>query len=244
MRRENDFRRFGRQLPSGLRRAGLDDDRPALHRPRDVERPAHRKVLALVVEHMQPLRVEIEPAFGVADEGVVGKAVPQAGDDVVEFARPLVALVMLDMLVEAEIQRRVGVGRGDDVPARAAAADMVERGEPAGNVIGRVEGRRRGCHQPDVIGDGGERRQQRERLEGRDRMAAPQRLDRHVEHGQMIGHEEGVELGHLQCLREAFEVREVEIGVGIGARVAPGAGVKTDRAHEGAEPQLFFVCHG
>ena len=235
---EDHLGRFGRQLPPRLRGAGLDDDRPALHRPRDVERPAHREMLALVVEHMQLRRIEIEPALGVADEGVVGKAVPQAGDDIVEFARAAIALVMLDMFVEAEIQRRVGIGRRHDVPAGAAAADMVERGEAAGNVIGLVEGRRCGGDQADMLGDGGQRRQQRERLERRHRVAAPQRLDRHVEHGQMVGHEEGVELRRLQRLREALQMREIEIGVGIGARIAPGAGVKTDRAHEGAEPQL------
>ena len=208
--------------------------------PRDVERAAHREMLALVVEHMQFGGVEIEPAFGVADEGVVGKAVPQAGHHIVEFPRPVIALVMLDMLVEAEIQRGIGIGRGDDVPAGAAAADMVERGEAAGDVIGRVEGRRCGGDQADMVGDGGQRRQQRERLERGHRVAAPQRLDRHVEHGQMVGHEEGVELRRLQRLREALQMREVEVGVGIGAGIAPGAGVKTDRAHESAEPQLPF----
>ncbi len=243
MGRENHLRRFGRQLPSRLRCAGLDDDRPALHRPRNVERPPHREMLALVIEHMQSLRIEIKPALGVADEGIVGEAVPQAGHDIVEFARAAIALVVLDMLVEPEIQRRVRIGRRHDVPAGAATADVIQRGEPAGNVIGRVECRRCGCDQPDMIGDGGKRRQQRERLEGRHRVAAPQRLDRHVEHSQMIGHEEGVELRRLQCLREAFEMCEIEIGVGIGSRIAPGACVKADGAHEGAEPQLPIFCH-
>ena len=56
-------------------------------------------------------------------------------------------------------------------------------------------------------------------------MAALQRLDRHVQHGQMIGHEEGVELAALQRLGEALQMREIEIGVGKGAGIAPGAGV-------------------
>lgn len=74
-------------------------------------------------------------------------------------------------------------------------------------------------------------------------MASPQRLDRHVEHGQMVGHEEGVELRRLERLRETLQMREVEVGVGIGARVAPCAGMKTDRAHEGAETQLLSFSH-
>ena len=37
--------------------------------------------------------------------------------------------------------------------------------------------------------------------------------DRHVQHGQMVGHEEGVELAALQRLGEALEMGEIEIGV-------------------------------
>ncbi len=48
------------------------------------------------------------------------------------------------VVFEAEIQRRVGVRGGDDVPRRAATAQVVERGEAARQVIGRVEGRRAG----------------------------------------------------------------------------------------------------
>ena len=88
-----------------------------------------------------------------------------------------------------------------------------------------------------------ERRQQRERLERGHRVAALERLDRHVEHGQVVGHEEGVELAALQRLREALEMREVEVGVREGAGIAPGAGMDAGRAHEGAEPQLTFLRH-
>ena len=58
----------------------------------------------------------------------------------------------------------------------------------------------------------------------------------------MVGHEESIELRRLQGLGEALQMREIEIGVRIGARIAPGAGVQADGAHEGAEPQLF-LCH-
>ena len=69
-------------------------------------------------------------------------------------------------------------------------------------------------------------------------MAVLERVERHVEHGQMIGHEEGVEFGALQRLREALEMREIEIGVGKGAGISPGAGMDAHRAHESAETQL------
>src|SRR6266446_3718457 len=52
---KDHLRGFGGELTAGIRGAGLDDDRPALDRPGDVEGAAHRQELALVVEQMQPL---------------------------------------------------------------------------------------------------------------------------------------------------------------------------------------------
>ena len=115
---EDDFRGLGRQLAPGLRRAGLHDHRPALHRAGDVERAAHRQMLALVVQHVQAVGVEEHAARLVAQPGIVGPAVPQPGDDAVELAGAAIALVVLDMVLQAEIQRRIGVGGGDDVPSR------------------------------------------------------------------------------------------------------------------------------
>jgi hypothetical protein len=94
-----------------------------------------------------------------------------------------------------------------------------------------------------MLGCTGERREQRERLERRRRVAALERIDRQVQHGEMVGHEEGVELAALERLREALDVREVEVGVGKGAGIAPGAGVDRGRAHERAQPQLTRCRH-
>src|SRR5262249_47800806 len=97
LRRDHGFRRFrreltpglrgGRVLTGGVRGRGLDDDRRALNRARDVERAAYRQVFALVVEHMQLVGIEIKSAIGVADEGVIRPAIPKAGLHVVELAR-------------------------------------------------------------------------------------------------------------------------------------------------------------
>src|ERR1700709_2396275 len=54
----------------------------------------------------------------------------------------------------------------------------------------------------------------------------------------MVGHEEGVELAGFQFLDQLLDMREIEVGVGPGARVAPGAGVDRDRPHECAELEL------
>ena len=145
---------------------------------------------------------------------VVGPAVPQPGDDVVELARPAVALVVLDMVVEPEIERRVGVGGRDDVPARAAVADVVERGEPPRDMVRLVERRRGGRDQADPFRHHRQSRQQRQRLERGHRRAAPQRLDRHVQHGQMVGHEEGVERAALQRLDETHRCFRLKLASG------------------------------
>ena len=58
------------------------------------------------------------PLLDIADEGVVGPAVPQPGDDIEELAGAAIALAVLHMLGQAEIERRVGVRGGDQVPRR------------------------------------------------------------------------------------------------------------------------------
>src|SRR5271165_2784662 len=70
--REDHFGSFRRDLAAGVGGARLNDDRPALDRTSNVERAAHRKNLALVVEHMQTLGIEIDTIPDIADEGVVG----------------------------------------------------------------------------------------------------------------------------------------------------------------------------
>jgi hypothetical protein len=54
----------------------------------------------------------------------------------------------------------------------------------------------------------------------------------------MVGHEECIEPAAFQRLGEALQVREVEIRVGVGARIEPGSGVDAGRPHEGAEMEL------
>ena len=63
----------------------------------------------------------------------------------------------------------------------------------------------------------------------------------------MIRHEECVEAAAFQRLDEAYQMLEIEVGVGIGARYAPPRRVNADRAHERTEVELFgharpFAC--
>jgi hypothetical protein len=94
-----------------------------------------------------------------------------------------------------------------------------------------------------MFGDHRKRGQQRERLERRYRVTALQRLDRHVEHGQVVSHEERVEPAALERLRKALDMREVEVRVRIGAGIAPGGGVDGRRAHERTETELPLAGH-
>jgi hypothetical protein len=50
----------------------------------------------------------------------------------------------------------------------------------------------------------------------------------------VIRHEERVELGCLKLLREALQVREIEISIGKRTGIAPCAGMDTNRADAAA----------
>src|SRR6185312_1843380 len=102
---------------------------------------------------------------------------------------------------------------------------------------------RAGRDQADALRRAGERRQQREWLERGHGVAALERIGRHVEYGEMVGHEEGVELPGLELLGHLFQMREIEVRIRPGAGITPRAGVQADGAHERAELQLT-LCHG
>jgi hypothetical protein len=59
----------------------------------------------------------------------------------------------------------------------------------------------------------------------------------------MVGHEKRIEAAPFQGLGEPPQMRKIEIGVGKGAGISPGAGVNADGAHESAKPQLLGCCH-
>ena len=96
---EYQLRRFSGDLPSCLRGARLDDDGPSLDRPPNIEWTADRKELALVIQDVQPLRIEKDATLHIRYERVVRPAVPQPGNDVEELAGTSIALAMLDMLL-------------------------------------------------------------------------------------------------------------------------------------------------
>src|SRR5580698_6177892 len=68
---EYHFGGLGGELPPGLGGSGLDDDRPALDRPSDIQRPTHRQMLTFVVEDMHFLRLEENAARLVAQPRII-----------------------------------------------------------------------------------------------------------------------------------------------------------------------------
>lgn len=137
----------------------------ALRRPRDIQRAANREMLTLVVQVMELGRVEVPFRFAVADKRIVVPAVPQSLHHFDKLDGPVVAGIVLVMPLASEVEGFGDVRRGDDIPPGAAAADVVERGEFPGNVVGLVIAGRRGGAETDMRRDGRERRQQGQRVE-------------------------------------------------------------------------------
>ena len=70
-----------------------------------------------------------------------------------------VALMMREWFGAVEIERLGQLPRGDEIPSRTPAADVIERSELARNMIGLVVARRHGGDQADVFRHHRERRQ-------------------------------------------------------------------------------------
>ena len=115
---------------------------------------------------------------------------------------------------------------------------MVERGKLPRHMVGIVIGGGGCSDQTQVGGDRGQRREQGEWIERGDRRAAFEGRHWHIEHGQVVGHEKGIEAATFQGTHKALVVRKIEVGIRKGPRIAPGRSMNADRSHERAEPQL------
>src|SRR5690349_19573473 len=105
-----------------------------LHRARGVQRSTDLEMPAGVVGRVNLVGVGEHATGLVDDKGVVLPAVPEFGDDVEEFTGPLVADLVARAGVSVEVAGLVGAGRGDDVPPRAAAAEVIQGGELSGQM--------------------------------------------------------------------------------------------------------------
>ena len=132
--------------------------------------PRHRQragdVVVLTVEGggHEALAVGPAPAGAVADDRVLGPAVPQPPGDLDELGRARVAIIVLGVDVTPEIERRLGVVGGDDVPADPPPGQVIGRRQPPRQLVGLVVGGRCGADQPDLMADHPDRGEQRDRV--------------------------------------------------------------------------------
>ena len=150
---------------------------------------------------------------------------------------------MRHVLLAAVVQRVALVVRGDEIPARAAAAQLVERSELTSERIGFVEGRGRGDDEAEMVGHRGQCRHDGHRLE----------LD-HLAHaaalvgaargadGRAVGEEEKVELAALGKLCGLHHLGKARTGMLVRAGVPPRCHVLAGLVHEGAEPHHATIA--
>src|SRR5215469_11010403 len=140
--REDDISGARREFKARGRAASLDDDRVPLRAARDAHRPLDLKEPAFVVERPNLTVIDIDPASLVGDQRPVFPTIPQPVDDIDELLGALIAQLVVHLAVEVEVERRLWPRAGDDVPGGAALADVVDRGEQAGYVVGFGKARR------------------------------------------------------------------------------------------------------
>ncbi len=197
-----------------------------------VDRALHLEESPFVVQRTDSRGVEESPAGFVCDDGTVFPAVPQPLHDVDELLGDLVAEVVLHVLFAAEVQRGLAGRAGHDVPGGAALAQVVNRGEGPGHVIGLAEARRDGGAQANALGGGSQRRDERRRLE-----AAQKRWVISGIHDQSVRDEQEVELAALGLTGDLLDDRKV-IVAGRGPLISPAGGVVAGAKDEHAEMHL------
>ena len=116
--------------------AGLNDDRPALRGAGGVQRTLDGEVLALVIEDPDLRRIEEPACLLVVKQRVGIEPVPKPHHHIGEFIGPLISVGIGVVAFQVEVERFLLLAAGDTVPARAPAADMIQRGEHARHGIG------------------------------------------------------------------------------------------------------------
>ena len=140
---EHQVGRAGRELLPGRRAAGLDDDRMALRPALDVERAFDLNRSGPCGRAAAPSTCRGRCRSPCRQRSAPSSQQSQSPRTTSTNSRcDLVAQIVLVELLLAEIERRLVVGAGHDVPGGAAAAEMIERGEGARDVVRLAEARR------------------------------------------------------------------------------------------------------
>ena len=152
---EDDFGNAPCKRLATRRGASLYNDGPPLRRTCQVQRPLNRIELPLMIEFMHSAQVVVLSGFLVFNAGAVFPAVPQTLNDIDEFAGDLLTAIVIDHLAP-EIFGSLRQCRRDDVPARAAAAEMIERRKLPCDIEGFAIGGGGGADETDVCRSTGE----------------------------------------------------------------------------------------
>ena len=199
----------------------------ALRRPRHGEGTARLEPCPDVLERLHLGRVGEEAGAAVGHDRVVGPGRPMAHDDLDELVGAVVAQIVLQMLVLAEVRGLRIVERSDDVPGGPAFDHEVERREGARHVERLVVGRGVGPAQTEVAGHHAHRGQDRDEVhlhrphavaDGGRVVAAE------VRHGQPVVEERHMELALFQRAGDALVV--------LGGEEVRHRGRMTPRARE------------
>ncbi len=134
---------------------------------------------------------------------------------------------MVRVFAAAELARHRGVLSGDRVPARASAAEVVERREAAGQLVRFVVGRRGGADEADALGHGAHQRQRDGGIEGAAGALDPVLLIR-----DLLGEEYRMQLSGFGGAGAFHVERRGNVVGGFAVARHPRAEMKAQAMHE------------
>ncbi len=103
VRREHCFGVARRERLAGIGRTGLDQHRPTLRTPGQIERPGHFEVRTLVGDLLDAILIDEDTALAIIDDSIVAPTVPQRLHHSDEFLADVVALRVRQPAATAEI---------------------------------------------------------------------------------------------------------------------------------------------
>ena len=236
LRRKHTVGVAGGQVEPAGRAAGLEEDRVSLRRAGQRERASDLEELTRVVDRADGTQPAERTAALVSEHGVVVPRIPQRPYDVHELRGTPVAIASIGLTATAEVVPRVWVAARHDVPRHPATAEMIQRREASGHVVGVLEGRRHRADQTQMRGRRGECRQQHQRVERQRR--GRQRLVRRLEQRGTVGEEQRVESAAFCDVRQPNPIRRIGEPVRVDLGVLPRRRVHAVRQHVDAEVQL------
>ena len=174
------------------------------------------------------------PRSAICDDRIVIPAIPQATHDLNELFSAFVTQLMVGMNA-SEVAPAGGGRRGNRIPSRPSAADVVERGESPRHGEGLAVGRRHGRAESDILGGHGDCREHGQRLEA-------DRIGRVIVKacGQTIPDEQQVEKTALCNIGDALDNAQI-LKTRVGARIAPPGRVVSRAQNEDAK--VHFLAH-